>query len=373
MEPIHRPLQLGDIFDRTFTLIGKTFFRNLSVGICVLVPATILLTIGLSQYFKAVGTFVTSQTAVSSHRESTFNGGRDSTAEQPVNEDEYESPGHSTEQLHGKGSTQADLDTMKSLGGSMAIAALLYIVYILLVITGEALCAFTVCKEIEGTPLSWSGIFSSTGWRIARRSVGQSIIQFFIFSVGIALVVLAVSLFLAFLGKPGILLTVLLVLGALTLLVFLALRWMFASVAIAAEQVSVIESLRRSYVSVRGYWWRTFGLIILFSLITMFASSLVSTPVGFFMMWDFYSGYFHSLGSHGSSAPDPAVIQKLLGSFGWGFGLVAGLSALLQMLIAPVYKCTMYYDLRARQREYAESQAPPPIAPSRGFIPTGPR
>jgi hypothetical protein len=65
-------------------------------------------------------------------------------------------------------------------------------------------------------------------------------------------------------------------------------------------------------------------------------------------MWDFYKEYFTLLGKTGGNI-DPQSLAQLENSVGPGIAIGSGISALLSLLITPVFTVVMYYDLCARE------------------------
>ena len=175
--------------------------------------------------------------------------------------------------------------------------------------------------------------------------------------IGIIVIAVILSVICAFFGKIGILFMVIIIVCSMALMFFFNIRWTFTVVTIVNEDAGAMQSFVRSTSLVNGYWWRTLGITMLFGFIMVFAISLIVTPVGFYLMWDFYSAYFKSLGSH---KPDPMQSIKMLGSIGWGLGIMIAVDSLLKLLIEPAYKCAMYFDLRARHNEFE----PKPESPS---------
>ncbi|HEU5222285.1 MAG TPA: glycerophosphoryl diester phosphodiesterase membrane domain-containing protein [Candidatus Lumbricidophila sp.] len=71
-------------------------------------------------------------------------------------------------------------------------------------------------------------------------------------------------------------------LGFLLLLVgygWLGTRLAVVSSAIVLERIGPVQAIRRSWQLTRGYFWRTFGVIVLVAVIMSCASQVVSTPV----------------------------------------------------------------------------------------------
>ncbi len=86
-----------------------------------------------------------------------------------------------------------------------------------------------------------------------------------------------VKIFLA-----GILIYLMVVVGVLLFYIpgiYLAIALSFFSIIIVYEDASVGRSISRSFEVVKGHWWQTFGVILVFSMIIGFASYIFIIPV----------------------------------------------------------------------------------------------
>ncbi len=155
--------------------------------------------------------------------------------------------------------------------------------------------------------------------------------------------------------------TVIAVIALLPFLFYVMIKWYFALTAVAVDDLTVIESLRKSWQLIGGYWWRTFGILILLTILSQFVIAIISLPITFGSMWDFYKEYFTLLGKTGGNI-DPQSLAELQKSAGPGIAIGSGISALLSLLITPVFTVVMYYDLRARENLGATIKQQPVIS-----------
>ena len=72
---------------------------------------------------------------------------------------------------------------------------------------------------------------------------------------------------------------VLLGLGALVAIIWVAVKVSLAAPAVVLERVSPISALRRSWSLTNGQWWRVLGITLLAQLIVYVISQIISTPV----------------------------------------------------------------------------------------------
>jgi hypothetical protein len=104
-----------------------------------------------------------------------------------------------------------------------------------------------------GRPVSIGGVLRETLAKylpllgLIVIGIVLAIIWFFLFALGLVLLIL-----------PG--------LGVLALGLFFAVRWSLAVAAMMAEDVGPITALRRSWNLVSGMWWRTFGILLVLTI-----------------------------------------------------------------------------------------------------------
>lgn len=308
------PMNLGDIFDQTFRLFGKTFSRNLILALLILTPAVLIITWGLDRFLSTISDWSRS----------------------------------------GALREAAGPETIVHLLGMMSAFSIAVLIYLLLDLAASLGVTIIACHEMSGQPLTWNDALTMTFSMRLARAVGQIILQY------LAIGALLIIPYVALIGGLTIKLKTLAWLGGLAMLltigvaIHLAVRWAFTLPAIACEEAGVFQAFTRSSMLVQGLWWRTLGVLILLTLIVQFALSIVTTPLTFLALRDFYSQMFEMMGGAG----DPAQMAFSLKTFGKGLGLVIGVSAILTVLIAPLIRVVMYFDLRARQGELAP--APPP-------------
>jgi len=307
------PMNLGDIFDQTFRLIGKTFVRNLIVALIILTPAALVFAWGLDRFFSTIMHLARAK-----------------------------------EMLE-----PAGLEEPLRMFGAMALFFVSLIIYGLLSLTAMLGITIIACSEMNGQKLSWSDALGMTFGIRLWRLYGQAFLQY------LALGGLIVIPYIALIAGAATGLKTLAWLGGISLFaamicaIYLWIRWAFTLPPIACEEAGVVAAFRRSFALVQDVWWRTFGILILMSLIVQFAISIITTPLSFIMLRDFFAKYFEMLGSMGSGQPDSRALLETFDTFGMGLGLVVGVSAILSMLISPLIRVIMYFDLRARQGEFA--------------------
>jgi hypothetical protein len=128
--------------------------------------------------------------------------------------------------------------------------------------------------------------------------------------------------FAVLLAAAGIALGLLLIVPG----IYLFVRWYFVPQAVVLEGARDAGALRASGRLVTGAWWRTFGMVVLISLVALLVSTLVGWP-------------FVELASGSDRA-----IWALAGQI---------VAASVTQPFAALFSTLLYFDLRARQRAAA--------------------
>lgn len=97
-------------------------------------------------------------------------------------------------------------------------------------------------------------------------------------TVGVGLAVLLGWVLTSASTALGVVVGILLGVGALVLAGWVNIRLLLAPVALVLEGAGVITSMRRSWELVSGAWWRTFGIYLLGSILAGILSSVITVP-----------------------------------------------------------------------------------------------
>ena len=309
------PMNLGDLFDRTFRLLGRTFGRSAIIALILLAPTALL-------FSFALGSFIDSVIGL---------------AQGPY---DLEPP---------------DLDQLAPMFGAAGLMALTGILLGLASLAGYLAITYLANAEFAGKNVTWEEAFRKGIGLALLRSIGVSLLM------GLAFAAVLILPYLLIIGgvaaeSPALAgIGIILLLGAIGLVLFLAFRWNFAYQAVVLEDTPVFDSFRRSWDLVAGNWWRVFGIMILFSILVDFAISLLLTPLTLIVLWDFFSEYFTLVGGIASGESDPEKFLQVLGSLGPGLGILIAADAILTAIASPLYSVALYFDLRARKGEFAQS------------------
>ncbi len=184
-------------------------------------------------------------------------------------------------------------------------------------------------------------------WRLARGRI-LPLFGFGALALVAGLVLLALLIGVSALAIIGLeqysaLVIIPLVLGAVAFLVWVGIKLVVAPATLMLEGTGPWRSVRRSWVLTRGNWWRTFGIVLLTSVIVSIIASVISVPLTFAV------SLFLSF-SASPSATTPDVLDSLpilLATQGItalftaiGYAFQAGVTSLL------------YVDLRIRREGF---------------------
>ncbi|HUI29337.1 MAG TPA: hypothetical protein VLX91_03895, partial [Candidatus Acidoferrales bacterium] len=308
-----------------FTLIGKTFLRNIVAAVIFLVIPIILLIIAANSFYSSIADMVLPSNGSLIH----------------------EQPGS---------------PFMLQFFGEMALFFVAILILALGTLLAEITISYTVGKEMLGEEVGLNEAMKETFYMKWLYGIGQAALKLLIIGGGTAVVGFFLSTFAVVIDSGvvfGILVALFLIAGV-PVIIYLAYRWYFSLTAVAVESLSPLDALRQSWFLVKENWWRTFGILLLLTILSQFAISIVSLPITFGSMWSFYRGIFTAIGNSGGE-PDPQIIHQAMKSLGPGVGIAIGISSLFSLLVTPVFTVVMYFDLRARKHDLPGMQAPPPI------------
>lgn len=172
------------------------------------------------------------------------------------------------------GSTEA---LEEALGGAVVGGVLTAGLTLLSTAVLTGILTAVVGKAVLGQPLDLAG-----AWAQVRPALLKLIGVAFLLALlagGLAAVgVLLGVLLIALGGAPAALIGVPLVIAGLAGAVYLYFRLSLAPCALVLEKVGIRDSLRRSWLLVKGDWWRVFGISLLTLVVALFVSLVIQVP-----------------------------------------------------------------------------------------------
>ena len=225
-------------------------------------------------------------------------------------------------------------DALESAIGGAAVGGLLTV--LLALVSGAVLAGIltaVVGKAVLGQPQTLGG-----AWAQVRPVLGKLILVSLALALTIGVVIgvgVVLGVVVVAIGGPVLLLVGLpLIFGGLAVGAYLYVRLSLAPSALVLEKVSIGTSLRRSWLLVKGDWWRVFGISLLAFVVAQFVGLVIQVP-------------FELLGSGGvgglTSGEGALSARSLISS---SIGSVIG-ATLVAPFTAAVY-ALLYVDRRMR-------------------------
>jgi hypothetical protein len=220
-----RPMALGDIFSNVFDLIIKTFTRNIVISVVFLAPAGLLMAWGFEAFFKII----------------------------------LSNPGIGVENYAAERATNLFL----------SLFAFLFplVIFCLAMVCSWVGITKIGCEAIEERRISLSDtfreIFSVTYFRClgVLLVITTAFVVFYILSVILILVASIGNIYMVkyFAGVA--------VVAGVIFMIYLFFRCSFAPVAVIYKYEGIFKSFSKSFFLMKGYWWRTFWIMFLISIL----------------------------------------------------------------------------------------------------------
>ncbi len=311
------PMTLGEIFDNTFRMIGKTILRNLAIAFTFLAAPLVLFSVAANRFYSTMAVFQTHES--------------------------FQSP--------------ALWVPMFSRGLNFAFASMLFSAAVLM---AEIAVSIVISGEMTSEHVGYADAIRKTFDVRWLNGIGEGILKLLIMGGAGLLAALTGTVIGLTVGKGLhvanailIMFSVLFLVVIICFVLMLIVRLYFALTAVAVEGIGPIMSIRKSWFLVGGHWWRTLGILLIFFILSGFVTSLITTPIVFGTMWDSYRELFTALGRSGGSI-GPSELRHLQMGMGKMIGIGSGLSSLFSLLITPAFTVVMYYDLKARHHDLPE-------------------
>ncbi|MFI2504255.1 hypothetical protein [Streptomyces sp. NPDC018972] len=227
-----------------------------------------------------------------------------------------------------------------AMGDALLNSGVVFLVTLVGTVAATALLTTVTSRAVLGKPVT-----TGEAWRDARPQIVKLfglICLLLLITVGI-MAVGALPGFLVTLaagGDVGIALTVLGLVGATVVTLWLMIRLSLASPTLMLEKQGILKAMGRSAKLVRGSWWRVFGIQLLATIIANVVASIIVIPFTFLasaLSGDGVTGFLNSAG----------------GDIGWTFLIVSGIGSVIgSMITFPItagVTVLLYVDQRIRR------------------------
>jgi hypothetical protein len=234
----------------------------------------------------------------------------------------------------------ASLDEVtRAMGDAMLSSSVILLISVIGAIIATALLTTVTSRAVLGKSVS-----TGEAWRDARPQVPRLFGLLFLLllmTVGLVIVGALPGILVAASGSgdAGAALTVLGMLGAGIVALWLWFRFSLASPALMLEKQGIVKALSRSAKLVRGSWWRVFGIQLLAMIIANIVAAIVVIPFTFLA----------------AALSGDATTNILEGStdLGWTFLIVSGIGSMIgSMITFPIsagVSVLLYIDQRIRR------------------------
>jgi len=238
-----------------------------------------------------------------------------------------------------------DIDTITA--GSVALVILAAIVPVVLSIVVSSILQGIVSLEVArgtlGEKLKLSGLWRSARGRIGAL-IGWSLLVTTVVLITLVLVAGLIGALVA-LGGPagiaiGVILGLLAGLAAIAGFIWLGTKLALVPSVLMLERTRLADAVRRSWSLTNGFFWKTFGIIVLVSVIVQTVASIISFPL------NLIAGFGSALIDPSGSSEGFLVISTIVLVLSVVISVVFGAIALVAQSATPAL---MYIDIRMRK------------------------
>ncbi|MFJ8595530.1 hypothetical protein [Streptomyces sp. NPDC093598] len=228
----------------------------------------------------------------------------------------------------------------RAMGDAMLNSTVVFVISLVGTVIATALLTTVTSRAVLG-----KSVTIGEAWRDARPQVLRLfglICLLLLITAGIVTVgtLPGILVGVAVNGGAGVALTVLGVIGAGIVALWLMIRFSLASPALMLEKQGIKKALSRSAKLVQGTWWRIFGIQLLATLIANVVASIIVIP-------------FTLLAAALSGDGLTGWLNTGVGSLGWTFLIISGIGSVIgSMITFPItagVTVLLYIDQRIRR------------------------
>ncbi|MEU5975221.1 hypothetical protein [Streptomyces sp. NPDC047315] len=233
-------------------------------------------------------------------------------------------------------SEEALRQAVDSLQSSTLSLVPMMIIALIATLFTTALLTMVISRSVLGRPVT-----IAEAWQEARPQLPQLLgVTLLLPLMAAGIVTVAALPGMALGGAGGAALAVLGIIAALPVAIWLMIRFTLAPSALMLERQGVIAALRRSAKLVSGSWWRTFGIVLLTTVLSTIVSMIIAIPFSIVAL----------------AADDGGVggfVSGDLPAYSWTYLIITGIGAIIASSItypitAGVY-VLLYIDQRIRR------------------------
>ncbi|MER8220217.1 hypothetical protein ABTZ58_06385 [Streptomyces sp. NPDC094143] len=244
----------------------------------------------------------------------------------------------STDALNDPSATLSELS--RAMGDALLNSSVIFVISLVGTVIATALLTTVTSRAVLG-----KSVTIGEAWRDARPQIVKLfglICLLLLITAAIVAVGTLPGILVSLAGSTGagVALTVLGVIGAGVVALWLMIRFSLASPALMLEKQGIKKALSRSTKLVQGTWWRIFGIQLLATIIANVVASIIVIP------FTFLAGALSGDGITG-------WLNSGAGSLGWTFLIVSGIGSVIgSMITFPItagVTVLLYIDQRIRR------------------------
>ncbi|MEU1317577.1 glycerophosphoryl diester phosphodiesterase membrane domain-containing protein [Streptomyces tibetensis] len=244
----------------------------------------------------------------------------------------------STDALNDPSASLSELS--RAMGDAMLNSTVVFVISLVGTVIATALLTTVTSRAVLG-----KSVTIGEAWRDARPQVLKLfglICLLLLITAGIVTVgtLPGILVGVAVNGGAGVALTVLGIIGAGIVALWLMIRFSLASPALMLEKQGIKKAMSRSAKLVQGTWWRIFGIQLLATIIANVVASIIVIP-------------FTLLAAALSGDGLTGWLNTGVGSLGWTFLIVSGIGSVIgSMITFPItagVTVLLYIDQRIRR------------------------
>ncbi|MET1156263.1 glycerophosphoryl diester phosphodiesterase membrane domain-containing protein [Arthrobacter sp.] len=206
----------------------------------------------------------------------------------------------------------------------------------------QGVLAIPTARAAVNQKTSFRLMFALAKGRIAALA-GLGLLYLALTAVALV-VIIAGSFFLADqLGVSSVWIIVLIILALTAVSIWIGIKLMLAPAVIIMERAPLFHALARSWQLTNRSWWRTFGIILLCTIIVTVITSVISMPISFI------------LGLAGPLLGDPTSAESMLSTMGpltLASMLLSSIFSAIGYAFQAAVIALVYIDLRIRREGF---------------------
>ncbi|GAA1341891.1 hypothetical protein [Arthrobacter roseus] len=239
--------------------------------------------------------------------------------------------------------TANDSEALGWVASIMGGASVLSLVNAIAVLVLQGVLVIPVARAILNLKTGFSAM-----WRIAGKKIvaliGLGLVMVVAATIILAVFVLLMVVTVIALEEQSIAIVIISVLALFALAVWVTVKLALAPAALILDGTGIFASLGRSWTLVKGNWWRTFGILLLTTVIVQVIASVISTPISMVASLAFSMNGGSESGREAAFAQSVPVLLVT--------SLITAVFAAIGLAFQAAVTSLLYVDLRIRREGF---------------------